>query len=90
MNKTQLIEAVAQEAKLTKGDAKRAIDAFISVTGDALSNNDKVALVGFGTFSVSKRPATTGRNFKTGAPVKIAAKNVVKFKPGVELCAKVD
>ncbi len=90
MNKTQLIESVAQEAKLTKGEAKRALDAFIKIVGDALGNNDKVAVAGFGTFSISKRPATIGRNFKTGAPVRIAAKNVVKFKPGLELSAKVD
>lgn len=90
MNKTQLIEAMAEEARLTKGESKRALDAFVKVTGDALGNSDKVVLVGFGTFSVSKRPAAIGRNFRTGAPVKIASKNVVKFKAGVELCAKVD
>lgn len=90
MNKTQLIEAMAEEAKLTKGEAKRALDAFVKVTGDTLGRGDKIVLVGFGTFSVSKRPATTGRNFRTGAPVKISARNVVKFKAGAELCAKVD
>lgn len=89
MNKTQLIEAVAEEANITKGEAKRALDAFMKVTGDALSSGDKVVLVGFGTFSVSRKPAGTGRNFRTGAPVKIAAKNVVKFRAGVELSAKV-
>lgn len=90
MNKTQLIEAIAQEANMTKGEARRALEAFIKVAGDVLGKGDKIALVGFGAFSVTRQPARTGRNFKTGAPVKIAAKNVVRFKPGMELCAKVD
>ena len=90
MNKTQLIEAIAVEANITKGEAKRAIEAFVNITGDVLSKGDKLTLLGFGSFSVSKKPARTGRNFRTGAPVKIAAKNVVKFKPGLELSALVE
>lgn len=90
MNKTQLIEAVATETSLSKGDVKKALDAFAKTTGDALGGGDKVTIMGFGTFSVSKQPARTGRDFRTGAPIKIPARNVVKFKPGMELCAKVD
>jgi DNA-binding protein HU-beta len=85
MNKAQLIDAIAAEANLTKADAKRALDAFISVTTGALKKGGRVALVGFGSFSVSKRGARTGRNPQTGAEIRIAAKNVVKFKAGSEL-----
>lgn len=90
MNKTQLVEAIASEAKLTRSEAKRALDAFLKVTGDVLSSGGKISLLGFGSFSVSKNPARTGRNFKTGAPVRIAARKVVKFRPGMELSARVD
>jgi DNA-binding protein HU-beta len=85
MNKAQLIDAIASEAKLTKADAKRALDATISSTTKALKKGDRVALVGFGSFSISKRSARTGRNPQTGAPIKIEAKKVVKFKAGSEL-----
>lgn len=89
MNKAQLIDAIAAEAKLTKVDAKKALDAFIKVTGAALKKGDKISLIGFGSFSVTKKPGRTGRNPRTGAPIKIAAKNVCRFKPGAELAAKV-
>ena len=85
MNKAQLIDAIAAEASLTKADAKRALDAFVKTTTDALKKGDRVALVGFGSFSVSARNARTGRNPQTGAPITIAAKKVVKFKAGSEL-----
>ena len=85
MNKAQLIDAIAAEANLTKADAKKALDAFIAMTTGALKKGDRVALVGFGSFSVSKRGARTGRNPQTGAEIKIAAKKVVKFKAGSEL-----
>ncbi len=85
MNKAQLIDSMAQEAGLTKAEAKRALDAFIDTTTGALKKGDRVALVGFGSFSVSKRNARTGRNPRTGKEIEIAAKNVVKFKPGSEL-----
>lgn len=85
MNKAQLIDAIAAESGLTKADSKKALDAFIKVTGEALKANDKIALVGFGSFGVSERSARTGRNPSTGAEIKIAAKKVVKFKPGSEL-----
>ena len=85
MNKAQLIDAIADKANISKADAKRALDAFVGSTTDALKKGDRVALVGFGSFSVSKRSARTGRNPQTGQPIKIAAKNVVKFKAGSEL-----
>jgi len=85
MNKAQLIDAIAAEANLTKADAKRALDAFVTTTTKALKKNDRVALVGFGSFAVSKRNARTGRNPQTGAPITIKAKKVVKFKAGSEL-----
>lgn len=85
MNKTQLVDAIAAKAGLSKAQSKKALEAFISVTGTTLKKGDKIALVGFGSFSVVAKPARTGRNPRTGAAIKIAAKKVVKFKPGVEL-----
>lgn len=82
MNKTQLIDALADEAKLTKTDAKKALDAFIKVTSDALKSGDSVVLVGFGSFGISQRNARIGRNPSSGKEIKIAAKKVVKFKAG--------
>jgi DNA-binding protein HU-beta len=89
MNKAQLIDAMAAKADISKADAKKALDAFIEATGEALSNGDKVALVGFGSFSVSERSARTGRNPQTGKEIQIPAKKVVKFKAGSELSDKV-
>ncbi|KPK83429.1 MAG: DNA-binding protein [Bacteroides sp. SM23_62_1] len=89
MNKAQLIDAIASSAKLTKADAKRALDAFVKTTTGALKKGDRVALVGFGSFSVAKRNARTGRNPQTGKPITIAAKKVVKFKAGSELSGAV-
>jgi len=89
MNKAQLIDAMASEANLTKADAKKALDAFINTTGAALKGGDRVALVGFGSFSVAERKARTGRNPKTGAEMQIPAKKVVKFKAGSELADNV-
>ena len=85
MNKAELINEIAEQASLSKADAKRALDAFVGATTGALKKGDRVALVGFGSFSVSKRNERTGRNPQTGAPIKIKAKNVVKFKAGSEL-----
>lgn len=85
MNKAQLIDAMAAGASLTKTDAKKALDAFISATTDALKSGDRVALIGFGSFFVSERSARTGRNPQTGKEIKIAAKKVVKFKSGSDL-----
>ncbi len=89
MNKAELIDAIAKDADLTKADAKRALDAFINATSGALKKGERVALVGFGSFSVSKRNARTGRNPQTGKEIKIAAKNVVKFKAGSDLSSTV-
>lgn len=89
MNKAELIDAMAEKAGLSKADAKRALDAFIDTTAGALKKEDRVSLVGFGSFSVSKRAARKGRNPQTGKEITIQAKNVVKFKPGAELSAKV-
>ncbi len=85
MNKAQLIDAIAAEAELSKADARKALDAFIKTTTDSLKTGDRVALVGFGSFSVSKREARTGRNPQSGKEISIPAKNVVKFKPGSDL-----
>ena len=89
MNKTELINAIAAEAGLSKVDAKKALDAVVKSVSDALVSGDKVSLVGFGTFSVSKRAARNGRNPQTGAVIKIKAKRVAKFKAGKELSAKI-
>ena len=89
MNKAQLIDAIASDAKLTKANAKKALDAFIASTSKALKKGDRVALVGFGSFAVSKRAARTGRNPQTGKEIKIAAKKVVRFKPGSELAGTI-
>ncbi|MBR2771789.1 MAG: HU family DNA-binding protein [Bacteroidales bacterium] len=81
MNKVELINAVAESAGMTKVDARKAVDAIVNVTKEELKKDGKVALVGFGTLSVTKRPARQGRNPRTGKTIKIAAKKVVKFKP---------
>lgn len=85
MNKAELIDAIASESGLTKADSKKALDALIEATTKSLKKGDRVALVGFGSFSVSKRNARTGRNPQTGKEISIPAKTVVKFKPGSEL-----
>ena len=89
MNKAELVDAIASEAKITKADAQRAIDGIIESATKALKKGDRVALVGFGSFSVAKRAARNGRNPQTGKTIKIAAKKVVKFKAGAELASKV-
>ncbi|MBP3419244.1 MAG: HU family DNA-binding protein [Marinifilaceae bacterium] len=85
MNKTELIDAVAAKAGLSKADAKKALDAVLCSISEAVKGGDKVTLVGFGTFSVSERAARTGRNPQTGATIEIAAKKSVKFKAGAGL-----
>ena len=89
MNKAELIEAMAGEAKMTKADARKALDAFIAATTKTLKKGERVALVGFGTFGIAKRQARKGRNPQTGKEIKIAAKKVVKFKAGSDLASKV-
>jgi DNA-binding protein HU-beta len=90
MNKAQLIDAIAGGSGLTKADAKKALDAFLKVTGDALKGGDRVTLVGFGSFGVSERSARTGRNPQTGKEITIPAKKVIKFKAGSELTDSVN
>lgn len=85
MNKAELIDAIAASSKLTKADAGRALDSTIEAINKALKKGDRIGLVGFGSFSVSKRAARTGRNPQTGKEIKIAAKKVVKFKAGADL-----
>jgi DNA-binding protein HU-beta len=89
MNKAELVDAIAAGSGLSKADSKKALDAFIDSTTGALKKGDRVALVGFGSFSVSKRAARKGRNPQTGKEIKIAAKKVVRFKAGAELSEKV-
>jgi DNA-binding protein HU-beta len=89
MNKAQLIDAIASDAKLSKAEAKRALESFVIATTKAMSKGDRVALVGFGSFSVTKRAARKGRNPQNGKEIKIPAKKVVKFKAGADLTKKV-
>ena len=89
MNKSDLIDKIAHDAKLTKVQAAAALDSFMAATQGALKKGDKLILVGFGTFSVTKRAARNGRNPQTGAVIKIKAKKVAKFKAGKELSAKI-
>ncbi|MBI5540248.1 MAG: HU family DNA-binding protein [Bacteroidia bacterium] len=89
MNKAELIDAVAKESKLTKVDSGKAIDAIVATITKALKKGDRVALVGFGSFSVAKRAARNGRNPQTGKAIKIAAKKVAKFKAGEGLAKAV-
>jgi DNA-binding protein HU-beta len=89
MNKTQLIDALADETKLSKPDAKKVLEAFIKVTTDTLRSGEGVALVGFGSFGISQRSARIGRNPRSGKEIKITAKKVVKFKAGKGLTDKI-
>jgi DNA-binding protein HU-beta len=90
MNKAELVDAIAADAKLTKADAARALAGFINATSKSLKKGENVTLVGFGTFSVTKRAARTGRNPKTNKPIQIKAKKVAKFKAGSELAKTVN
>ena len=85
MNKVELIDAVAEKAGMTKVDARKAIDAIMDVAKVELKKDGKIALVGFGTLSVTNRPARQGRNPRTGKTIKLAAKKVVKFKAASNL-----
>ncbi|PID94546.1 MAG: DNA-binding protein [Bacteroidetes bacterium] len=85
MNKTELIDAIARDAGLTKVDAGKALDAFVKNVKGALQKEERVALVGFGSWSVSERSERTGRNPQTGKTITIPAKKVVKFRPGADL-----
>lgn len=85
MNKAELIEAVAEQADLSKADAGRAIDAVVATVTDALAKQDDVALIGFGTFTVRERAARSGRNPQTGETIQIKAAKVPAFKAGKAL-----
>ena len=86
----ELISAMAAESQMSKADAKKALDAFITSVTNAMKAGDKVSLVGFGTFSVSERAERTGINPSTKATITIPAKKVAKFKAGAELSAAVE
>ncbi len=90
MNKTELVNAIAEKANLTKVDAKNALDACLSAIAEALEKDDKVALHGVGTFSDSEKGARTGINPRTKETINIPARKAVKFKPGAELSNKVN
>jgi DNA-binding protein HU-beta len=85
MNKTDLVERIATSTGITKTNAAAAIDVIVDSVTSALKKGDRVTLVGFGTFSVLQRKARNGRNPQTGGVLKIAARRVAKFTPGVEL-----
>lgn len=85
MNKTELINAIAEKANLSKVQAKAALDATINTISEQLANGDKVALIGFGTFAVSEKTARTGINPRTKEKIGIPARKAVKFKAGAEL-----
>ncbi len=90
MNKGDLISKVAEGAGVSKGQAEDALNAVLEGIGGALKDGDSVTLVGFGTFSISRREARSGRNPQTGETIQIAAKNVIKFKPGKKLSDSVN
>jgi DNA-binding protein HU-beta len=90
MNKSQLIDAMAQDAGISKAAAKKALESFMNSVEGTLKKGGKVSLIGFGTFSVQTRKAREGRNPATGATIKIPAKKVVKFKAGSDLAKSVN
>jgi len=85
MNKGDLVTKVAEAANISKAQATTAVNTVFGAISGSLKGGDKATVIGFGTFSVSRREARTGRNPQTGETIQIAAKNVVKFKPGKEL-----
>ncbi len=90
MNKGDLVSKITEKAGLSKAQATDALNAALEAIGETLKDNDKVTLVGFGTFSLNHRPAREGRNPSNGKTIQIAAKNQVKFKPGKELSDSVN
>jgi DNA-binding protein HU-beta len=88
MNKAELVSKISDDSGISRSQANSALNSFIEAVTKTLRSGNKVTLVGFGTFSVSKRNARTGRNPQTGAPIKIKAKKVARFKAGKELAAK--
>lgn len=90
MNKSQFIDAIALEAGMSKVQAKKSVEAFITVVENSLKNGEKIAITGFGSFTTNEKPARTGRNPKTGEAINIEAKKSVKFKAGAELNAAIE
>ena len=90
MNKTELIDVIAADSGITKVAAKKALESFLGSVESSLKKGSRVSLVGFGSWSVSKRKAREGRNPQTGKTIQITAKNVVKFKAGAELTKSVN
>ncbi|HYM92956.1 MAG TPA: HU family DNA-binding protein [Chitinophagaceae bacterium] len=88
MNKAELINKLSEDASITKTQANAALDSFIEAVTKTLKGGGKVTLVGFGTFTISKRSARNGRNPQTGEVIKIKARRVARFKAGKELAAK--
>ncbi|MCZ2458171.1 MAG: HU family DNA-binding protein [Chitinophagales bacterium] len=88
MNKAELINKISDDTGITKTQANAAIDSFVDAVSKTLKNGGKVTLVGFGTFTLSKRKARKGRNPKTGEEISIKARKVARFKAGKELAAK--
>jgi len=89
MNKAELIASISEDTGLTRTDVLKVLDAFIEEVTRTLKRGDRVALVGFGTFGISKRKARTGRNPQTGAAIKIAARRLPRFMPGKQLKAAI-
>ena len=89
MNKGELVDAIANDAGLSKTDAGKAIEAFVTNVSGSLKKGNSIQLIGFGTFSISNRAARAGRNPQTGATIQIAAKKVAKFKAGKALADSV-
>ena len=90
VNKSELINALAEKTQLSKKDAEKTLNAFVGTVSNALAKGEKVQLIGFGTFDVKKRPARTARNPRTGAEIKIAASTAPSFKAGKALKDKVN
>ena len=90
MNKSDLIDSMAEDAGVTKAAAKKALESFLGNVQGSLKNGNRVSLVGFGSWSVTRRAAREGRNPQTGKTIQIAAKNVVKFKAGSDLQTSVN
>jgi DNA-binding protein HU-beta len=89
MNKAELVDAIASKTGMSKVDSKSALEAIVATIQKSLSKGERVALAGFGSFTVSKRAARKGRNPQTGEEIKIAAKKVVKFKTSENLASSV-